>query len=532
MDFTISLDPNAAIPLHQQLYDELRRSILTGRLLPQQRIPSSRSLAKSLSISRTTVIQSYDRLLSEGYLETMRGSGTYVCSQLPDELLHSTPIQPLDKQPYPPVHLSRYGNDLAQAPFQLLKEPDQPICFRYGRPAFDRFPLKLWRRLLSRQSRTTGWMDYATDMQGYQPLREAIAQYLNRARAVQCAPEQVVITNGTQQALDLMMRLLIEPGDTIALEDPSYLSARRIFLSHGAKLLPVPVDEFGLQVERLTKQENKPIRLVYVTPSHQFPTGATLSLPRRLELLAWANQQNALILEDDYDSEYRYGDRPIPALQGLSQGQSVIYIGTFSKVLFPSLRIGYLVLPPHLVSVAVQAKWLSDRHLPILDQMVLTDFITEGHLESHIRKMRSYYDQNRQVLVQALRMHFGEQITILGEKAGLHLMVRLRTNLSDAEIVQYAAQEGVGVLLAQPHYLAPADRHELIFGYGELNPTQIQTGIAQLAQAIGSSTSGKTASSPNRQIFPLKAPYQPNFGVEIGHMECRRGNVAASKPDP
>jgi GntR family transcriptional regulator/MocR family aminotransferase len=486
MDFTLSLDPNAPIPLHQQLYNELRRSILTGRLLPQQRIPSSRSLAKSLGISRTTVTQSYDRLLSEGYLETIHGSGTYVCSQLPDELLHSAPIQPADRQTQPPIHLSQYGNYLARTSIQLQKEPNQPISFRYGSPAFDCFPLKLWRRLLSRHSRTTQWMDYATDMQGYHPLRAAIAQYLSRVRAVQCTPEQVIITNGTQQALDLMMRILIEPGETIALEDPGYLSARRIFLSHGARLLPIPVDEAGLVVETLTKPVAEPIRLVYVTPSHQFPTGATLSLPRRLELLAWAMQHHAMILEDDYDSEFRYGDRPIPALQGLSQAQSVIYMGTFSKVLFPSLRIGYLVLPPDLVPIAVQAKWLSDRHLPILEQIVLTEFIVEGHLESHIRKMRSFYDQNRQVLVQALQSHFGEQITILGEKAGLHLMVRLQTNLSDEELVQRATQVGVGVMLARPHYLVPADRHELIFGYSELNPTQIQTGIAQLAQAIGS----------------------------------------------
>ncbi|WP_416674805.1 MocR-like pyridoxine biosynthesis transcription factor PdxR [Egbenema bharatensis] len=484
MDFPLSLNPHSPIPLHQQLYEELRRSILTGRLLPQHRLPSSRSLAKLLGISRTTVTQSYDRLLSEGYLETIQGSGTYVCSQLPDELLHSAPVQPGDRPSQSPIRLSSYGDYLAQTSFQLQPEPDQPICFRYGRPAFDRFPLPVWRRLLSRHSRSLDWMDYATDMQGYRPLREAIAQYVGRARAVQCTPEQVVITNGTQQALDLMMRLLITPGDTIAIEDPGYLSAQRIFLSHGAKLLPIPVDEAGLQVETLTKPIAYPVRLVYITPSHQFPTGATLSLPRRLELLAWAEQQQSMILEDDYDSEYRYGDRPIPALQGLSQSYAVIYIGTFSKVLFPSLRIGYLVLPHSLVSITAQAKWLSDRHLPLLDQRVLTDFILEGHLESHIRKMRSFYDQNRQALVQALRIHFGEQITILGDKAGMHLMVRLQTHWSDAELVQRAEQVGVGIMLAQPHYLTPADRHELIFGYSELETAQIQIGIARLAQAL------------------------------------------------
>ena len=484
MDLAIALDNNTAIPLHQQLYEELRRAILSGRLLPRQRIPSTRSLAKSLGISRTTVTSCYEQLLSEGYLETIVGSGTYVCAQLPDDLLHSTPVESVQKTVLP-IQLSKYAARLADMDTSLMSEPDLQISFRYGRPAFDHFPMQTWRKLLSRHCRENStWLDYATDALGYKPLREAIARYLSRSRAVQCEPEQVIITNGTQQALYLIMRLLIELGNAIALEDPGYLSARRIFLSQGAKLLPIRVDESGLVVKDLAKYANESIKLVYVTPSHQFPTGSILSLPRRLELLAWAQQNSAMIIEDDYDSEYRYGDRPIPALQGLAQTDSVLYIGTFSKVLFPSLRIGYLVLPQSLIALFARAKWLSDRSLPSLEQQVLADFIEQGHIDRHIRKMRSLYDLRRQALVQALKANFGEKAKILGEKAGLHLMVRLQTHLTDEEIIQRAARVGVGMMSAQPSYLNVNCAGELIFGYSELTQEQIQKGISRLAQVI------------------------------------------------
>ena len=484
MDLAIVLDSNTNQSLQQQLYEELRRAILSGRLPQGQRIPSSRSMAKSLGISRTTVTQSYEQLLSEGYLQTVVGSGTFVCTHLPDDLLHSTPVESAQSIPRLPIKLSKYAEALAKTNV-ITTEPHVPISFRYGRPAFDQFPIKLWRKLLSRHCRTNlTWLDYASDLLGYKPLREAIARYLTRFRAVQCEPDQILITNGTQQSLYLMMRLLIDPGDAIALENPGYLSARRIFLTQGAKLLPVAVDESGLVVKELANYSTELIKLVYVTPSHQFPTGATLSLPRRLELLTWAQQTGTLIVEDDYDSEYRYGDRPIPALQGLDRTHSVCYLGTFSKVLFPSLRIGYLVLPSNLVSLFAHAKWLSDRQLPLLEQQVLTDFIEEGHLERHIRQMRSHYDYCRQVLVQALNFHFGDQVKILGEKAGIHLMVRLHTNLSDEEIIHRAAQASVGMISAQPCYLKAHHPGEFIFGYSELNEQQLQEGIRRLAQVL------------------------------------------------
>ncbi len=490
LDITLSLESltegDSPVPLHQKLYEELRQAILGGRLLPRQKLPSTRSLAQSLGISRSTVTQSYEQLLSEGYLETKLGSGTFVGTQLPDDLLRSPGLELSEKLNRPALRLSKYALQLAEAEVPLRPETQAPISFRYGRPALDRFPLELWRKLLSRHCRTnqSNWLDYSTDLLGYAPLRRAIAGYISRARAVHCEADQILITNGTQQALDLVMRLLIEPGDTIAMEDPGYSSARKVFISQGAKILPIAVDESGLVVQELLHEATESIRLVYVTPSHQFPTGVTLSLPRRLQLLSWAQQTGTMLIEDDYDSEYRYGDRPIPSLQGLDRSHSVLYIGTFSKVLFPSLRIGYLVLPHNLVSLFSHSKWLSDRHLPILEQRVLTDFIEEGYLERHIRKMRAHYDQCRQILVQALKTYFGEQVTILGEKAGLHLMMRLHTQLSDEEIVQRAAEAGVGLFPAKPHYLKANCTGAVILGYAELDPQQIRTGIRKLAQVL------------------------------------------------
>jgi GntR family transcriptional regulator / MocR family aminotransferase len=246
-------------------------------------------------------------------------------------------------------------------------------------------------------------------------------------------------------------------------------------------LHPVPVDEAGLQLDGLP---SKPPKLLYVTPSHQFPTGAVLSLPRRLELLAWAEQSGTLILEDDYDSEFRYGGRPIPSLQGLAQNANVIYIGTFSKVLFPALRIGYLVVPAALAGVFEKAKWLTDRHTPLLEQRALCDFITEGYLERHLRRMRTLYDRRRQKLVGTLQTHFGERVTIMGANSGIHLMVRLQSKWSDVEVTRRAAAAGVGLINARIYHLGSCRGDEFVIGYAPLSERRIQEGIKRLAKAL------------------------------------------------
>lgn len=484
MDLAITLNRNSELPLHRQLAEKLRRAILEGRLKPEQKLPSSRALAQSLGISRATVTQSYDQLFSEGYLETRHGSGTYVCFQLPDAWLQPEPVTPIPRSQLGAMSLSRYGNKLLDAEPLEVSEPQQTLSFRFGSPAVEESLVDLWRRLLSRHcDRSSALWNYASDAAGHPPLRQAIADYLGRSRAVQCDAEQIIIVNGSQQALDLIARLTIDPGDWVAVEDPGYLSARHCFWGQGASLCPISVDAEGLDVEALSQRDQR-FKLCYVTPSHQFPTGAVLSLPRRLSLLTWAQQTGTLILEDDYDSEFRYGERPIPALQGLDQSNSVIYIGTFSKILFPSLRVGYLVVPPALISVVSRAKWLCDRQSPLLEQYALTDFIVEGHLERHIRRMRHRYDQRRQILIQALCHYLGSHVTILGENAGIHLMIRIDTDLPDEVVIQRAGVKGVGLIGAEGYYLTTPKTGEFILGYAQLEECQIEQGIQQLAQVL------------------------------------------------
>ena len=501
MDLAIYLDCDSTTPLYQQLTEKIRLAILEGRLKPNRKLPSSRSLAKSLTISRSTVTQSYEQLESEGYLETRQGSGTYVCHQIPDEWLKSQPIEPISKETKTNHNLSKFAQNLASIDRLSVEEPDYEISFRYGNPAVKYFPIQEWRRLINRHCQNSAkLLNYFDDAAGYFPLRQEIANYLGRSRAVRCTPEQVIIVNGSQQALNLIARILLNPGDWVAVEEPGYLGARCCFKGQMAQIQPIPVDSAGLDVETLSKCD-RDFNLVYVTPSHQFPTGVTMSLSRRIALLRWAQKTNTLIIEDDYDSEYRYGSQPIPALQGMDRSNSVIYIGTFSKILFPSLRVGYLVVPADLIPIIKKAKWLCDRFCPILEQYALTDWIKLGHFEKHIRRMRQLYNLRRQALIAAFEKYFGDcaltlkgtashkasqrhRVTILGENAGIHLMVKIESNLSDEIIIQKAAAAGIGLVSAQEYYLQPQNKGEFIFGYGQLEEAEIDRGISKLAQIL------------------------------------------------
>ncbi|MGF1538132.1 MAG: PLP-dependent aminotransferase family protein [Elainellaceae cyanobacterium] len=484
MDLAISLDGASDTPLYQQLAEALRRSVLQKRLKPNQKLPPSRALAKSLEISRTTVTQSYDILLSEGYFEARRGAGTFVSPRLPEEYLQIDRVaQKMLEQPGP-MRLSRFGAGLQAAGLQATAEPGGDISFRYGSPAAEHFPMALWRRLLARHCQSTAaLLNYSADAAGHMPLRKAIADYLGRSRAVQCCAAQVIIVSGSQQALELIARLTLDRGDWVAMENPGYQGARRCFQGQGANLQGIPVDAEGIDVKAL-RQCPQAFKLLYVTPSHQFPTGAILPLSRRLSLLQWAQQAGTLILEDDYDSEYRYGGRPVPALQGLDQANTVLYVGTFSKVLFPSLRIGYLVVPTAWVPLVSQAKWLCDRYSPLLEQYALTDFMVEGHFEAHIRRMRHRYDQRRQALVDALSHHLGSRATVLGENAGIHLMAQIKTDLPDDAVIRRAQRLGVGLTSARGYYVTAPKRGEFIFGYTELDESQIEEGIRRLSRVL------------------------------------------------
>ncbi len=490
MELAITLDNRSSEPLHRQLYEELRRAILSCRVKPGERVPSTRAMAASLGVSRATVTLGYEQLIAEGYLEAVTGSGTRVCAQLPDDLLKTAPVKAASfsttLHASPTGRLSRYGKTLDDSSLLEAVERDLPINFKTGRPALEEFPMMEWRRLLLRHCRTdrAELLDYATDLRGNPKLRQAICSYLGRSRAVNCTTDQIVIINGSQQAIDLVTKLLIDRGDTVAVEDPGYLGARRAFLAQGARLLPVPVDEHGIVVERLAGKSAGKAKLIYVTPSHQFPTGAVLPLTRRLELLKWAERTGAMIIEDDYDSEFRYDSRPIPALQGLSGGDSVIYVGTFSKVFFPALRIGYAVVPESMTRAFTRARWIADRQTPTLEQLALADFISEGHLERHLRRMRTLYDKRRQALVRSLNQHFEDRLKIVGENAGMHVMVRLQTELGDEEIVRRAAQVGVGLVSAQIYYMGESHSGEFVLGYAGLSERRIQEGVRRLAKAL------------------------------------------------
>lgn len=482
MELALVINSALSEPLHQQIYSQLRWAILSGRLKSGQRLPASRVLAKSLGLSRTTVIQGYDQLISEGYLQTRPGAGTYVCTQLPEILLETERVEHLH-QTTAEISLSVYGQRINQAQINTSREPFE-ISFRYGQPALELFPVELWRKLLSKHCRATNqWLNYAEDILGYRPLRESLAVYLQHSRAVRCTADQIIITNGSQQALSLVTQLLVNTNDSIAIEEPGYRGARHIFSASGAKLLPIPLDSDGLVVDKLMEYDESP-RLVYVTPSHQFPTGALLSLSRRLTLLQWAWKSGAIIIEDDYDSEYRYDGRPIPSLQGLDNHTSVLYVGTFSKVMFPSIRLGYLVLPKSLVEIFGKAKWLADRQPPTLTQYALAEFIGEGHLERHIRKMRLCYEQRRNALVQSLYKHFGEGVEILGGSAGLHVMAKLPLGFNDDEVVARAASVGVEICSAQIQYEVPRNTGEFVFGYTAIDEVQIEEGIHRVAKVL------------------------------------------------
>lgn len=487
MEFLIHVDEAAPQPLRSQVFEQLRQAVLAGRLRPGEPLPSTRSFARRLGISRNTVCQAYEQLLAEGYVDGRRGSGTYVSAHLPDEMLQAG-------ESAAQMAIARTGSGQGLSAWVSRVAPQQPrqadrglpYDFRLGHGAWEIFPWNAWRRLLGRRLRqpsheTTAYGDPA----GYGPLRAVIAAHLRRTRAVRCQAEQVVIVNGSQQALDLLARILVDPGDGVALEDPGYLGARRVFQAYGAQVAAVGVDQAGLQVERLpAPRTSPPCKLVYVTPSHQFPTGATLSLSRRLALLEWASRGGSLVLEDDYDSEFRYGGRPLESLQGLDSAQSVVYLSSFSEALFPSLRIGYVVLPPALLGPFLAAKELSDRQTSTLEQQVLADFLDSGLYERHLRRMRKRYQARRDALVEAIARELGPTVRVTGAAAGLHLVVWLAEALSEQAVVAQAATLGVGVQPVAPHFSAPGPSPALLLGYAALDVPQIAEGIARLAEAV------------------------------------------------
>jgi len=456
----------------------LREAILGGRFGADERLPSTRDLAEQLGISRTVVLLAYDQLLAEGFVIGRAGSGTYVAAQLGTK---RTPTQEISAA----VRLSRFGSRATTAwsgmNFPRRREHSLLYDFAYGRSDLESFPFEMWRRILLRCARKgpVSGLDYG-DASGNAALREAICVHLRRSRAVVCDPSQVMVVNGSQQALDLVARVLIERGNRVAIENPGYQGTREVLRASGAHLLPIAVDRDGIDPLKLPSSA----RLAFVTPSHQFPTGAILPLARRIALLDWAKRRNAIIVEDDYDGEFRYDGHPLESLQGLDRQGRVIYVGTFSRTVFPSLRIGYLIVPQILVSSFSAAKWLSDRHTATLEQQALAEFIGNGIYERHLRRVRRRNATRRRVLLESIAQHLGSRVAVTGAGAGAHVVLWLKRGVREETVITHAAERGVGIYGVSRYFLGRSARPGVLLGYARMREAEIREGIRRLGEIL------------------------------------------------
>jgi GntR family transcriptional regulator/MocR family aminotransferase len=474
----IPIERTASAPLHRQIYAGFRDAILRGDMAAGQQVPSSRALASELSISRFPVLDAYSQLLAEGYFESRPGAGTFVTNALP--MQRNKPKSPAKK------------SVSARRPSQRsqLYPSCKPITWRLGlgpfgvhQPALDEFPFDIWAKLTAKHSRAPrAQAIHHIDPLGLAPFREAICAYLRTSRAVRCEPGQIMVVSGSQQALDITTRVLFDPGDTAWVEEPCYPLVRSILLGNGCHPAPVPVDKEGLSVAAGSMIAPH-ARAAFVTPSHHYPLGVTMSAARRFQLLDWARNNEAWIIEDDYDSEYRFESMPIPSLQGLDTDESVIYIGTFSKVLFPSLRLGYIVIPPSLVDRFMAVRFAMDIFPAYLSQEVLTDFMQAGHFARHIRKMRSLYKARRTALVESLHAELGSSLEILGAEAGMNLAFELPTKIPDTEIAQQAAAEKLWLWALSPCFYTEKRSNGFILGFGN-TPEQHARGAVQHLRKI------------------------------------------------
>jgi GntR family transcriptional regulator / MocR family aminotransferase len=482
----ISLDPLAALPLHRQLYEELRGAILSGRLKAGTRLPSTREFSRELGVSRNTVMSAYEQLLAEGYVEGVVGSGTFVARTLPEEMLEArTMTSRAENRMSRRSPLSKRGQKLAAVLPDIGERVfGKPMPFRCATPDFTAFPFKIWARLVAKHSRhpSPDLLGYVYPA-GYPRLREAIAAYLRSSRAVKCEAEQVIIVPGSQVALDIAIQMLLDPGDTALIEDPGFFGVWGVFARAGVRLVPAPVDEEGISIRAVGKTRDG-ARMVYITPSHQFPLGVTMSLVRRLELLEWARQTKAWIVEDDCDGEYRYSGRPIPSLQGLDGDQRVIYTGTFSKVLFPSLRIGYLVAPPDLIDAFVRGRVMTDLLSSTIPQAALADFIEEGHFARHLRRTRNLYAERQACFVAAAKVELSGLLEIEESEAGMRLIGWLPRGADDRAVALVAWRHNLITLPLSAFSLKPVDRGALVLGYAPFNEREIRDSVRRLRTAL------------------------------------------------
>ena len=473
----LSLDRERDRPLHQQLGDQLREAVTIGQLRPGERLPSARSLADQLGVARGTIDAAYGALSGEGYLVGRGSAGTFVASHLRMPKAAQFP-----RDPNPTMALS---SPAAQADADRAPEADMLLPFRICLPAFDAFPRKLWARLTIRRARSlaTGGLVYPGTT-GLSALKQAIAAYLAVSRGLSCAPAQVIVTGGYQASLNLIAMALMRTGDAVWFEDPGYGLARQALDAAGAALVPVSVDDEGLRVtDGIVRRPDA--RFAVVTPSHQSPLGVTLSLPRRLALLAWAVEAGAWVIEDDYDSEFRYVGRPLPALKSLDHHGRVIYAGTFSKVLFPGLRLGYLVVPENQIARFTACSQLLHGGLPVLEQSVVADAMAQGHFARHLKRMRGLYAARRKAVTLALHATFGTKVEIDLQAGGMHLLARFPSAGGDVELAEAARRQGLWPTPLSTQTVESAGRQGLLIGFTNIPETQAAEASRRLEAAIG-----------------------------------------------
>jgi GntR family transcriptional regulator/MocR family aminotransferase len=469
-------------PQHQTLtswlYLELRRAILEGRLGPGTRLPASRDFAGQYGLSRGTVVTVLERLQSEGYVSSGVGVGTWV-NQI------AAPAQSRRMTSTPPAYIRRVISEYTRPkPFVGLAFPTGVRPFRVGAPAITEFPSGVWGRIAAHRARNFGtWLKTEAGGRGYRPLRDAIAEYLRTSRGVRCSSEQIVMVSGIQQALDLLARLLLKPHDPVWMEDPGYFGASIAFGTAGARIVGVPVDEEGLSVTAGMKICPH-AKGVYLTPAHQFPLGVTMSLERRMAVLSWASRAGAFVIEDDYDSEYRFEGQPVPALQSLDNHSSVIFVGSFSKTLFPSLRLGYVVLPPSLVDYFLAFRYRTDLQNSTFDQAVLCDFIVEGHLARHLRRMRNLYGGRLAALIEGGKQHLNGLLELSEVRAGLYTMGFLKNGMDSRRAEKLAAEKGIEVLAADRFTFRRPDPKGLLLGFAAFDEATIGRELVRLAKAL------------------------------------------------
>ncbi|VVE50340.1 HTH-type transcriptional regulatory protein GabR [Pandoraea capi] len=489
------------VPLQRWLYDELRAAILTGRLLPGARLPSSRDLASRLALSRGTVLGVFSQLAAEGYLAGTVGRGSFVAPELPDRRINSNtrPSSPrsntrahvdghqngdVEDTSAHTIPLSSRGRLLSRSAFQITGRADAARAFRASQPDLDAFPFALWARLAAKRSRRTR-RDLLCDgeAQGYRPLRESIAGYVGISRGIACTADNVVVLGSVQQAIDLSARLLLDPGDAAWIEDPGYPGARLVLEAAGARVVGVPVDMGGMDIE-WARQHAPDARLVYVTAGRQAPLGPPLALERRLSLLEWARDRDAIVIEDDYDSEYRFEGNPLAALKSLDHYGHVIYCGTFSKLLFPGLRIAYAIVPDRLLDSFVAALSLTARHVPLDPQSVLHEFIAEGHFGRHIRRMRLLYGERAEALSSAVNRHLAGALHVPRIVAGLDAPAFLAPGSDDTDVARRAECAGIETRPLSRYAIERQAPPGLVLGFAAIDSDAVASGVIALARVL------------------------------------------------